>query len=85
MLGGPHPAVFSVTHLANALRPKLRYAAIIGSYGWGTKAVEQISALIPNLEVEVLGAVLCKGAPGEDRFAALETLTDAIQEKHAAL
>jgi flavorubredoxin len=40
---GPHPSVFSATHLANALRPKLKYAAIIGSYGWGTKAVEQIS------------------------------------------
>ena len=32
---GPHPSVFSATHLANALRPKLKYAAIIGSYGWG--------------------------------------------------
>jgi flavorubredoxin len=85
VLGGPHPAVFSVTHLANALRPKLRYAAIIGSYGWGTKAVEQISALIPNLEVEVLSTVLCKGVPGEDTFAALEALADAIQEKHAGL
>lgn len=83
--GGPHPTVFSATHLANSLRPKLRYAAIIGSYGWGTKAVEQISALIPNLKVEVLSTVLCKGYPGEDTFAALDALADAIQEKHAAL
>ncbi len=61
---GPHPAVYSATHLANALRPKLKYAAIIGSYGWGTKAVEQISGLIPNLKAEVLGTVMCKGKPG---------------------
>jgi flavorubredoxin len=85
VLGGPHPAVVSATYLANALRPKLRYAAIIGSYGWGTKAVEQISALIPNLNVEVLGTVLCMGAPREETFAALEALAGAIQEKHAAL
>ena len=81
---GPHPSVFSVTHLANALRPKLKYAAIIGSYGWGTRAVEQISSLIPNLKVEVLGAVLCKGHPREETFAELDTLADAIRDKHAA-
>ncbi len=82
---GPHPSVFSATHLANALRPKLKYAAIIGSYGWGTKAAEQISGLIPNLKVEVLGTVLCKGFPRADAFAALETLADAIKAKHALL
>ena len=83
--GGPHPTVFAATNLANALRPKLRYAAIIGSYGWGTKAVEQISALIPNLKVEVLSTILCTGLPREETFAALDALADAIQEKHAAL
>ncbi len=83
--GGPHPNVFSATHLANALRPKLKYAAIIGSYGWGTKAVEQIAGLIPNLKVEILDTVLCKGLPNAETFAALEALADAIQAKHAAL
>jgi len=85
VLSGPHPTVFSVTNLANALRPKLRYAAIIGSYGWGTKAAEQISALIPNLEVEVLRTVLCMGVPREDTFAALDALADAVRDKHSAL
>jgi flavorubredoxin len=82
---GPHPMIFSATHLANALRPKLRHAAIIGSYGWGTKAVEQISALIPNLKVEVLGTVLCKGRPCEADFSALDVLAEKIREKHAQL
>lgn len=82
---GPHPSVFSAIHLANALRPKLKYAAIIGSYGWGTKAVEQITSLIPNLKVEILGAVLCKGSPREGTFAELETLADAIRDKHSSI
>ncbi len=82
---GPHPTVFSATHLANALRPKLKYAAIIGSYGWGGKTVEQIAALIPDLKVEVLGAVQCKGLPQEDTFAELDKLADAIRDKHQAL
>lgn len=80
---GPHPSVFSVTHLANALRPKLKYAAIIGSYGWGTKVVEQISSLIPNLKVEVLDTVLCKGHPQKGTFAELDALADAIRDKHS--
>lgn len=82
---GPHPLIFSATHLANALRPKLRHAAIIGSYGWGTKAVEQISGLIPNLKVEVLGTVLCKGLPRAEDFAALDALADKIKEKHSEI
>lgn len=82
---GPHPIVFSVTHLANALRPKLKYAAIIGSYGWGTKAVEQISGLIPNLKVEVLGTVMCKGFPRPEDISALDDLANKIQEKHSQI
>jgi flavorubredoxin len=85
VLMGPHPTVVAATYLANALRPKLRYAAIIGSYGWGTKAVEQISALIPNLKVDVLSTVLCRGMPRGDTFAALDALADTIRDKHAAL
>ncbi len=82
---GPHPSVFAATHLANSLKPKLRYAAIIGSYGWGTKAVEQIAALIPNLKVEVLDTVLCKGLPREEDYANLDLLASKIKEKHSGL
>ncbi len=82
---GPHPSVFSATHLANALHPKLKYAAVIGSYGWGTKAVETITGLIPNLKVEVLGTVLCKGMPKSEVFATLDALAETIFEKHTAL
>lgn len=82
---GPHPSVYSATHLANALRPKLKYAAVIGSYGWGTKAVEQIAGLIPNLKVEVLDALLCKGVPQAETLAALDALADKIREKHDQL
>ena len=82
---GPHPAVFSATHLANALRPKLKYAAIIGSYGWNTQVIERIAGLIPNLKVEVLGTVLSKGVPRAATFAELDALADTIRDKHATL
>lgn len=71
--------------LANIIRPKLRYASIIGSYGWSSKAVEQIVGQIPNLNVEVLATVICKGMPKTDDFAALSALADKIAERHKNL
>ena len=44
VLVGPHPLVAYAAVLANALRPKAKYASVIGSYGWGGKAVKQSSA-----------------------------------------
>jgi flavorubredoxin len=80
---GAHPSVFSAANLANVLRPKLKYATVIGSFGWGSKAVEQITGLIQNLKVELLDAVLCKGRPDQETFAALDALADTIQDKHS--
>ena len=82
VLGGPHPNVTYAAHLVSALRPKLRFAAVIGSYGWGGRAVEQLAAIISHPEIEMLEPILCKGLPGEAEFTALEGLADTIAKKH---
>jgi flavorubredoxin len=82
VLAGPHPNVVYAAFLANALRPNLKFASIIGSYGWGGKTVEVIAGLIPNLKVEVLTPVLAKGFPREDDFKALDNLAETIAQKH---
>jgi flavorubredoxin len=82
---GPHPAVFYAAHLANALRPKAQFASVVGSYGWNSKAVERIAELIPNLKVELLEPVLCRGHPREADFAALDRLAAEIAARHATL
>jgi flavorubredoxin len=82
MLAGPHPDVVPAVFLANALRPKLRFVSIIGSYGWGGRTVEQLVGMIPNLKVEILEPVLCKGFPRETDFKALDSLATTIAEKH---
>jgi flavorubredoxin len=84
ILVGAHPNVVYATFLANALRPKVKFVSIIGSYGWGSKAVEQLAAMIPNLKVEVLEPVLCKGLPRPDDYKALEKLAATIAQKHKA-
>ncbi|MBE0431393.1 MAG: FprA family A-type flavoprotein [Dehalococcoidia bacterium] len=82
VLVGPHPHVASAAFLANALRPRLEFISIIGSYCWGSKAVEQLTGMIPNLKAEVLEPVICKGLPGEEELKALDNLADTIAEKH---
>ena len=85
VLGGPHPSVLAAVQLAAALNPKLRFAAVIGSYGWGGKAVEQIASVIQRADIEVLDPVLCKGLPREADFTALDSLAQAIADKHKEL
>jgi flavorubredoxin len=85
ILAGAHPLALYAAILANALRPKTRFASVIGSYGWGGKTVEQIKAAIPNLKVELLEPVLAKGYPKEADFRALDRLADGILAKHKEL
>ena len=82
VLVGPHPKVVYAVYLANALRPKLKFASIIGSYGWGGRMVEQIKGMLANLKVELLDPVVVKGFPEEEDFRALDRLADEVLNKH---
>jgi len=85
VLTGAHPQVVSAVYLANALRPKLRYASVIGSYGWEGKMLEDISAMVGNLKVEILSPVIIKGYPKEEDYNSLIKLAGEIAEKHKNL
>jgi flavorubredoxin len=82
ILAGAHPSVAYAVFLANALRPKLKFVSIIGSYGWGGRTVEQLAGMIPNLKAEVLEPVLSEGFPTEADFKALDNLAATIAQKH---
>jgi flavorubredoxin len=82
VLVGPHPSIAHAAVLANALRPTVQFISVIGSYGWGSKAVEQLTAMVPNLKAEVLTPVLSKGFPAQEDFRALDNLASTIAEKH---
>ncbi|MEO0075468.1 MAG: FprA family A-type flavoprotein [candidate division WOR-3 bacterium] len=85
VLTGPHPQAVYAAYLANALRPKTKFASIIGSYGWASKLSEKIIEMIPNLKVELLEPVIAKGYPKQTDFEKLEILADKILEKHKKL
>jgi flavorubredoxin len=85
ILAGAHPLALYAAVLANALRPKTRYACIVGSFGWGGKMLEQITEAIPNLKVQLFDPVIAKGYPKETDFQALDRLADEIADKHREL
>jgi len=85
VLTGPHPLAMYAAALANALRPRAKYATVVGSYGWAGKTVETLAGMMPKLKVELLDPVLAKGLPREADYAALDALADTIAEKHEGL
>ena len=82
VLTGPHPTAAYAAFLANSLRPKTRFASMIGSYGWAGKMVEQLTGMMTNLKVEVLAPVVAKGYPKKNDVSMLDRLADEIHAKH---
>ncbi len=82
VLFGPHPQVIYATYLANLLKPKVRFASVIGSFGWGGKSAETIVKMLDHVKVEVLEPVVIKGVPDEAAVVALNRLAEDIAKKH---
>ncbi|MDY0356035.1 MAG: FprA family A-type flavoprotein [Sedimentisphaerales bacterium] len=85
VLTGAHPKAAYAALVANALRPKTRFASIIGSFGWAGKMTEQLAGLIGNLKVELIPPVVAKGHPKDEDFLALDRLADEILHRHQAI
>ncbi|MDD3031853.1 MAG: FprA family A-type flavoprotein, partial [Atribacterota bacterium] len=85
VLTGPHPQIVYAAYLCNALKPKTKYAGIIGSYGWGSKMEENILQLISNLKVELLPTVMVKSYPRKEDLAKLDKLAEQIADNHNKL
>lgn len=85
VLVSAHPLALYAAHLVNALRPKTKFVSIIGSHGWASKAVEQVTGILSNLNAEILDPIIIKGAPKTDDFIAVEQLANQIAAKHGEL
>ncbi len=82
VLFGPHPQIVYATYLANLLKPKVRFASVIGSYGWGGKTVDTLVKMLDHVKVDLIEPVMVKGLPDETTFQALNRLADDILKKH---
>ena len=82
VLAGPHPMAVNVAYLAAILRPKAKFASLIGSYGWGGKLFDVIIQMLAPLKLDLIEPLQVKGKPLEQDFQKLDEMADAIFEKH---
>ncbi|MFA5103868.1 MAG: FprA family A-type flavoprotein [Candidatus Margulisiibacteriota bacterium] len=84
VLAQAHPQAVYTAYLANALRPKTKFVSMIGSFGWGSKLVETITGLMPNLKAEIIEPVIAKGYPKPEDIEKIKGLALSISNKHRA-
>jgi flavorubredoxin len=77
-----HPLAFNTAFLLDRLKPKAKFAAIIGSYGWSPGPLKKAAELFPSWKVDVVGSVIAKGHPGDEIMAELDALADTIAARH---
>lgn len=85
VLTGPHPQIVYAAYLANMLRPKTRFASIVGSFGWGSKMEQDLLQILSNLKVELLPSVITKGFPKVEDYQKLDLLVEQIVLKHQTI
>ena len=79
VLAGAHPAAVNIAYLASVLRPKAKYAALIGSYGWGGNLFGLIEEILKPLKLELVAdSLLVKGKPKSEDFVKLDEIAQAI-------
>jgi flavorubredoxin len=81
-LTGAHPAAAYAAFLVNALKPKTKYLAVIGSFGWSGRMVEQLKGILTNSKAEILEPVIVKGEPKDEDFQKLDNLAEEIAKRH---
>ncbi|MBS7644610.1 MAG: FprA family A-type flavoprotein [Candidatus Bathyarchaeia archaeon] len=81
VLGGAHPLSVYATYLIKVLRPPLRYAVVLGSYGWGGGAVKQILDMMGSSKIEVLGTLEVNGPPSKEELNTIVKMGDGLSNK----
>jgi len=77
VLGGMHPLALYVAYLLKALRPPLKYLALLVSYGWGLGASTQAQEILASMRVELVGSMEVNGPPtsmDREKIAELATI-----------
>jgi flavorubredoxin len=68
VLAGAHPLAVYATYLVKALRPPLKYGAVLSSYGWGGGAIKHVQEALGQTKLEIVGALEINGPPTEDNI-----------------
>ena len=77
VLAGPHPMTVNVAYLAAILRPKAKFASLLGSYGWGGKLFDLIAQILTPLKLDIIEPLQIKGKPKEEDFKKLDEMAES--------
>ena len=81
VLGGLHPLAAHALTLVRVLRPRLKLAAFLGSFGWGGGAATQAKVLLEPTGCELVGAVDVRGSPGDKELSEAAQLGKTIARR----
>lgn len=81
VLGGAHPLAVYATYLVKALKPPLKYAAVLSSYGWGGVVSRQVQETLGSSKIEIIGALEVNGPPKEGDISRIVEFGGALAEK----
>lgn len=81
LLGGIHPLVGTMVGLIKGLRPRVRLAAIFGSYGWGGGAIEQIKNILQSAGFEIVDILKVRGRPKDEDLGKAANLGKLVAQR----
>jgi flavorubredoxin len=81
LLGGIHPLVGTVAGLIRGLRPRVKLAAIFGSYGWAGGATDQIRNILQPAGFEIIDILKVRGRPKEEELRKAEDLGKLVAQR----
>jgi flavorubredoxin len=81
VLGGMHPLAIYATSLVKALRPPLKYGAVLSSYGWGGGAIKQTLEILGPTKIELVGELEVNGPPSADDYEKVVEIGKKLSDK----
>jgi len=81
LLNEAHPVITMAANVTRMLKPKINNVGIIGSYGWGGRAIQSIENTLEGLDVEYFNPIMIKGLAREDDLDLITDLVESIKEK----
>ena len=81
VLGGAHPLAVYATYLVKALKPPLKFGAVLSSYGWGGGAIKHVQEVLGQTKIEVVGALEINGPPTDKDVVQIVGLGKALANK----
>jgi len=81
VLGGMHPIALYGLSLVRALKPPVKFAAVLSSYGWAKNVAKAASEMLAGTSIEVVGAVEVNGPATEEVCRDIEGLARQLAAK----